>query len=57
MDTTTVDLLSTAVGAHAGEDLVLDLADVTFLASVGVQLLYELVTRDDVRLTAPAVVG
>ncbi|MEU4691916.1 SpoIIE family protein phosphatase [Actinoplanes sp. NPDC023714] len=53
IDASTVHLLRTAVTTEAGQDLVLDLTEVTFLASAGVQLLHELVARDGVRLVAP----
>jgi anti-sigma regulatory factor (Ser/Thr protein kinase)/ABC-type transporter Mla MlaB component len=54
VDATTIRLLRTAVTTQTSHDLVLDLTGVTFLASAGVQLLYELVARDGLRLIAPA---
>ncbi|WP_306215849.1 SpoIIE family protein phosphatase [Actinoplanes sp. RD1] len=54
LDATTVHLLRTALTTHAAPGLVLDLTDVTFLASAGVQLLHEWVARDALRLVAPA---
>ena len=53
VDATTVHLLRTAVTTQAAQNLVLDLTDVSFLASAGVQLLHELVARDGLRLVAP----
>ena len=53
IDATTVHLLRTAVTTHATHNLVLDLSDVTFLASAGVQLLHELTVSDGLRLVAP----
>ncbi|GAB2594034.1 hypothetical protein Aab01nite_82510 [Paractinoplanes abujensis] len=54
IDATTVHLLRTAVTTQATQNGVLDLTDVTFLASAGVQLLHELAARDGLRLVAPA---
>jgi anti-sigma regulatory factor (Ser/Thr protein kinase) len=54
VDAGTVGLLSTEIAKHCTAPLVIDLALVTFLASVGVQLLYDLTTRHDIRLHAPA---
>jgi len=54
VDASTVGLLSTEIAKHGADPVVIDLALVTFLASAGVRLLHDLITRHDMRLHAPA---